>query len=142
MSRVIHTDGPGQQRHRLRRTIAEMLRRLMRKRRFDDEARDLAALIVFSLRELAAGVDQSASAWEKRGYFLKADRFRSEWEWLEPTAAELSRLIVHEDWKRVPVVLAGLTPRFSDIRVKRLTRSSAVWQGCYDRLLEVEPSSP
>lgn len=141
MSRVIHTDGPGQQRHRLRRTVAETLRRLMTKRRFDDEAKDLASLIVFSLRELADGVDRSASAWEKRGYFVKADRFRQEWEWLEPTAAQLSRLIVSEDWTRIPVVLAQLTPRFADVRVKRLTRSSAVWKGCYERLLEVEPSS-
>jgi len=141
MSRVIHTNSPGTQRQRVRRTIAEVLRRLMEKNGFDDEARDLAALIVFSLRELSAGVDRSASAWEKRGYFLKADRFRRDWEWVDSAADELETLIRGEAWMRLPVILARLVPRFADVKVQRLTRSPAVWQNCYQRLLETELSA-
>lgn len=142
MSRIVHTDSPGTQRQRVRRTIAEALRRLMEKESLDGEARDLAALIVFSLRELSDGVDRSAAAWEKRGYFIKADRFRRDWEWADQTADELETLIRSEDWVRLPVILAGLVPRFADIKVQRLTRSPAMWQDCYHRLLETEPSPP
>ncbi len=141
MSRVINTDSPSKQRHRLRRTIAEALRRLMEKPDFDDEAQDLAALIVFSLRELSAGIDRSATAWEKRGYFIKADRFRHEWEWTDKSADELEALIRDADWARVPVVLARLSPEFSDIKVRRFTRSSELWEDCHRRLVEMEPSS-
>lgn len=140
MSRVINTDSPGTRRQRVRRTIAEVLRRLSEKNGFDEEARDLAALIVFSLRELSEGVDQSASAWEKRGYFVKADRFRREWEWTDHTADELETLIRGEEWTRLPVVLARLLPQFADIKIRRLTRSSAMWQNCYQRLLKTELS--
>ncbi|MFQ5797038.1 MAG: hypothetical protein ACE5JP_18625 [Candidatus Bipolaricaulia bacterium] len=140
MSRVIHTDSPGAQRQRVRRTIAEALRRLMEKGSFDEETRDLAALIVVSLRELSKGVDRSASAWEKRGYYIKADRFRREWEWVDRTADELATLLRGEEWVRLPVVLARLAPRFADIKIRRLTRSSALWQGCYQRLMEKELS--
>ncbi|MFQ5852404.1 MAG: hypothetical protein ACE5JU_17715 [Candidatus Binatia bacterium] len=140
MSRVIHTDSPGTQRQRVRRTIAEALRRLMEKNDLDEEARDLAALVVFSLRELSDGVDRSASAWEKRGYFVKADRFRREWEWVDRTADELATLLRGEEWVRLPVVLARLAPRFADIKVRRLTRSPALWQDCYQRLMEKELS--
>lgn len=142
MGRVIHTDSPGKQRHRLRRTVAEALHRLMKKDDFDEEAKDLAALIVFSLREISAGVDRSASAWEKRSYFIKADRFRRQWEWVDPTADELEALIRDGEWMRVPAILARLASQFADIKVRRLTRSSTVWEDCYQRLLETEPSRP
>lgn len=141
MSRVIHTDSPGKQRHRVRRTIAEVLRRLMEKDDFDEEAKDLASLIVFALRELSDGVDRSASAWEKRGYFIKADRFRRKWEWTDSTADELETLIRSEEWIRLPAILARLAPQFADIKVRRFTRSSAVWENCYQRLVVAEPSS-
>lgn len=143
MSRIIHTDRPGTQRQRLRRTIAEALHRLMRKEEPDDEARDLVALIVFSLRELSAGVDRSAQAWEKRGYFVKADRFRRDWEWTDHTADQLEGLLRASDWHRLPAALATLGSRFSDIRITRLTRPASLWKGCYQRLLQIEePTAP
>jgi hypothetical protein len=135
MSRVVTTDGVGTQRQRLRRTIAEALRRLMAKRELDDEARDLAALIVFSLREIDRGIEQTTSAWEKRDYYLKADRFRMEWLWVAPAADELERILRQEAWDRLPAALASLFPHFSDITINRMVRPAELWHGCYQRLL-------
>jgi hypothetical protein len=74
MSRITHIDGtPTQQRNAIRRTIAEILRRLMDKRNIDDETKDMLAFIVFGLRSMDQSIDQSATAWEKRDYYLKAD---------------------------------------------------------------------
>ncbi|MFN8472828.1 MAG: hypothetical protein U0822_11615 [Anaerolineae bacterium] len=75
MGRVVNTDSVGAERSRLRRTIAEALRLLGQKKDIDEEARDLAALIVYSLRGIEQGVDTSAAAWEKRDYFIKAEGF-------------------------------------------------------------------
>jgi hypothetical protein len=122
----------------LRRTIAEALRRLARKSTFDQESQDLAALIVFSLRRLSEGVEQTTTAWEKRDYFLKADRFRLKWEWVDDTAYELESALLLGQWERVPQILATLFPRFGDITVARYTRSSALWDGCYQRLVSGE----
>jgi hypothetical protein len=141
MSRVINTNSPGTHRQRVRRTIAEALRRLMEKNKLDAEAKDLAALIVFSLRELSAGVDESATAWEKRGYYMKADRFRRDWEWVDLTAIALEKLIRAEDWVRLPVLLAQLAPLFSDINIQKMTRSPALWENRYQELLETELSA-
>ena len=77
MGRVVNTDSAGAERNRLRRTIAEALRLLGQKQTIDAEARDLAALIVYSLRGIAQGVDTSAAAWEKRDYYMKAEAFCS-----------------------------------------------------------------
>ena len=138
MSRVIAIESVGQERHRLRRTIAEALRHMMRRPTFDEESQDLAALIVFSLHRLEAGVEQTATAWEKRDYYLKADRFRREWEWVEETAYALETALLLGQWDQAPEILATLIPRFSDITVAKYTRSPEVWKGCYQRLVRGE----
>ena len=138
MSRVIATDSVGKQRRQLRRTVAEALRRLVSKPAFDEESQDLAALIVFSLRRLEEGVEQTASAWEKRDYYLKGDRFRLEWEWLEETSYALESALLLAQWDTVIETLASLLPRFSDITVSKYTRSAELWGGCYQRLTRGE----
>ena len=136
MTRIIATESVGQQRHALRRTIAEALRRLAHKQTFDQESLDLASLIVFSLRRLEEGVEQTATAWESRDYYLKADRFRREWEWLDGTSYALESALLLGNHDRLPEILATLFPRFADITIGRYTRSSQLWEGCYRRLQE------
>ena len=136
MGRLVTIDGTGTERNRLRRTIAEALRLLGQKGGIDDEARDLAALILLSLRQIAQGVDMSASAWEKRDYYMKADKFRLEWDWVERSARELEGVLLQGRWNDLPLVLAKLLPRFSDIKLTKMTRTSALWDGAYAKLLK------
>jgi hypothetical protein len=135
MSRVISVDGPGKVRRQHRRTIAEALRRLSQKPQFDDEVKDLAAIIVLSLHGIADTVDRTTEAWEKRDYYLKADRFREEWRWLDPMADELSAVIYEERWNELPSVLTQLMPHFSDIRIRKMTRKPRLWEGAYEKLM-------
>lgn len=137
MSRVINLNSPGKRRSQLRRTIAEILRHLMTKRELDEEAKDMAAALVFSLRGIAETIEVSTAAWEKRDYFLKADRFRRKWEWVMPAAQRLEGAILNSHWERLPPELAALAPYFSDIRVVKMTRKPSAWQASY-RLLKQE----
>lgn len=142
VSRLVSVDGtPGTQRNRLRRTIAEALRLLVLKQTLDDEAKDLAATIVFALRGIREGVEQTAAAWEKRNYFLKADRFRMEWDWVPRVEREMTEMILLGEWHRLLPVLGELTGRFHDVTVTKVTRSAQFWEGAYERLLE-EKSAP
>jgi hypothetical protein len=137
VSRITYADGsPNQQRNSLRRAIAEVLRRMSAKSSVDAEVKDMVAFIVFSLREIAASVDKSASAWEKRDYYLKADAFRRDWAWVEPAADRLHSALRDERWADLPLELAQLTPQFADVRVTQLTRPTSLWQGCYKRLAQ------
>jgi len=137
VSRITFADGtPNQQRNSLRRAIAEVLRRMSEKSSVDAEVKDMTAFIVFSLREIAASVDRSAQAWEKRDYYLKADAFRRDWAWVEPAANRLHTALCEERWNDLPVELAQLTPQFADVRVTQLTRPAMLWQGCYKRLIQ------
>ena len=136
MSRIIATEGPGKIRSQHRRTIAEALRRLSQKPGLDDEVRDLAALIVFCLHRIADTIEQTTEAWDKRNYYLKADRFREGWRWVEPMTDELSAIIYEERWNQLPEVLVQLMPHFSDITIKKLTRKPSLWKGAYDKFMQ------
>ena len=137
MSRITYADGtPNQQRNSLRRAIAEVLRRMSGKPSVDAEVKDMVAFIVIALREMAASVDKSATAWEKRDYYLKADAFRRDWAWVESAANRLHATLREERWADLPVELAQLTPQFADVRVTQLTRPTTLWQGCYARLMQ------
>ena len=135
MSRVIYTQKPGKIRNRHRRTIAEALRRLSQKPQLDGEAKDLAALIVFSLHGIADTVEQTIEAWEKRDYYMKAERFHQEWRWLNRPTEELSAVIYEGQWDQLPAVLARLTPHFADIKIKQMTRKPTLWQGAYEKFM-------
>lgn len=140
MSRVIHVDNPGKRRNQARRSIAEILRFLGGKSQIDDEARDMAAMLVFLLGEIKGTVDESAAAWEKRGYWMKVERFVRDWEWIPELAANIDDVIRHEAWDLLPELLADLSPYFDDIAIKTMTRKPSDWRGAYRKLLAEPPA--
>lgn len=135
MSRIINVDGtPTTQRNRLRRAIAEILRHLSAKQEVDAETKDMLAFVVVALHAMEDSIDASCVAWEKRNYYLKADRFRYKWEWLGPTAARIEDLIMTSNWSLLPTELSGLAARFHDVKVSKFTKSPSLWNGTFDKL--------
>lgn len=139
MSRVINIDSPSKRRNKNRRTIAELLRRLGQKSTVDDETKDMTATIVFSLKDISTGVEQTALAWEKRDYWMKAERFIRQWEWTVESAANIEDVIRNNAWDLLPELLADLFPRFADIQIKSMTRKADTWQGAYSKLMAQSP---
>ena len=134
MGRVVNVNNPAKQRNQLMRTAAELLRHLSQKQELDDEAMDMAALLVYCLREIDDGIEASAQAWEKRDYWIKAEQLRQRWVWTGNASARLENLIRSEAWERLPAVLVELFPHFSDIKITKFTRNASEWQGAYVRL--------
>jgi hypothetical protein len=140
MSRVINTDSTGKQRNQLMRTAAEILRRLSQKTEIDTDVKDMLAMLVYCFREIEEGIDQSAQAWEKRDYWVKAEELRQRWSWPGDTADQIQAMIYQEDWNRLPPLMVKLLPRFADVKITKLTRSESMWQGAYDRLMRDKPA--
>lgn len=140
MSRIIRVENPTTVRNRHLRSIAEILRRLSQKGQMDAEAKDMAAMIVYLLREIDAGVKQSAKAWEKRDYWMKAERFMRDWTWTEETAVNIEDVIRNEAWDLMPDLMADLFPHVSDVKIKKMTRKPSLWHGAYKRLMAEPPS--
>ena len=139
MSRIIHTESPAQLRNRHRRSIAEMLRRLSQKQDIDAEAKDMAAMIALLLREIYESVEKSARAWEKRDYWMKAERLLRDWEWTAELAANMDDVLRHDAFDLLPELMADLLPRFADIQLKKMMRKPDLWRGAYDRLQAAPP---
>ena len=139
MSRVINLNSPGKIRSQMMRTAAEVIRRLSQKTTVDSEVRDMSAMLVYCFRQINAGIDESVGAWEKRDYWVKAERFRSSWLWVGKAADDLESIIRDETWEELPGTLVGVLPYFEDIKIARFTRNPSLWDGAYDRLMKEEP---
>lgn len=139
MSRVINPDSTGKQRSQLMRTAAEILRHLSQKSEVDAQAKDMAAALVFCLREIDGGIEQSAAAWEKRDYWMKAEEFRQKWRWAGAMADALQAIIFADDWSQMPPMMVKLLPYVADIKITKFTRKETAWQGAYQRLLREKP---
>jgi len=142
MARVIHTNSPGKRRNAHRRSCAELLRRLSQQAQVNAESQDMAAALVFCLRAIDETIEESIVAWEKRGYWKKADAFQRQWAWAARRASALERTVKGAYWQELPQELLQLLPHVSDIKITRLTRDPASWAGAYNKLLAEPPREP
>ena len=140
MSRIIKQDSTGRLRATLVRGIALALRELSRQSATGDEARDLVAFIALALAEISAGIDPSVAAWEKRGYWVKADKFRMEWAWSGPLAAKMKAALSADDWAAVAGLAAQTAGKISNVQVAQRHRLGKPWLGAYQRLIGQLPA--
>ncbi len=134
MARLIKTETPAKKRHEQMRSSAEVLRMLAQKAAFDDEAKDMCAFLVFTLRGIYKTIDESAQAWDERNYWKKAEKLRHDWRWSRIAADELEKMIIASNWSAVPEYLISLVPHFSSISVTTVTRDSDWWCGALKAL--------
>jgi hypothetical protein len=134
MSRIVNSQSTGRERAQLVRAIVVAIRELSRQRSFGTEARDLASFIVLALRTVLKGVDASAKAWEKRGYWVKADRFRMEWDWAEPLAAKLQAAVEAGTETSVAALVMQIAQRLKGVQVSDNPRVGTPWTGAYARM--------
>jgi hypothetical protein len=119
------------------RTIAEILRHIGQQGgEINDDVRDMVATIVYCLREIDESIIETIQAWEKRGYWQKADKFQQEWMWAEVASKRFEKMLKEGNWAILPENLMKLFPHFSDIVVNKITRKASDWEGTYDRLME------
>ena len=134
MTRVINPDSAGKQRNHLARAIALAVRELARQTEPGGEARDLAAFIAVALKAIAEGIDTSVSAWEKRGYWVKADKFRMEWGWTGSLSEKMQTAVLADDWATVASLSAQTAQKLSKIQISDHHRLGKPWVHALDRL--------
>ena len=136
MSRVINLDSTGKQRAQLSKAIVLAVRQLARQQDTGAEARDLAAFIAMALKAISEGIDSSVAAWEKRDYWVKADKFRMDWAWASPAAEKMRRAVLSADWRSVAAVSAQVAEKFNKIQVSDKNRLGRPWVGAFKQLDE------
>ena len=136
MSRLIKTDTVGKDRTRLTKAIVLAVRELAKQNDVTTEAKDLAAFIALALQTIADGIDESVAAWEKRDYWVKADRFRMEWMWAGQLAAKMKTAISEDDWGAIAMLMPQIATKLNKIQVSDKHRLGKPWSGAYNRMKE------
>jgi hypothetical protein len=134
LSRVINPGSAGKERSLLEKGITLAIRELAAQSGLDETTLDLLAYISLSLIAISEGVEESVVAWEKRGYWIKADRYRMEWAWAGNWGEEMKKAILNEDWATVAKVTAQVTQKLSTVQVAKRNRLGTPWTGAYHML--------
>lgn len=136
MSRLIKTDTAGKDRARLTKSIVLAVRELAKQKDVTAEAKDLAAFLALALQTIADGIDESVAAWEKRGYWVKADRFRMEWLWTGQTAAKMKSAVLTDDWGTIATLMPQIASKLGKVQIAENHRLGKPWAGMYKRMKE------
>jgi hypothetical protein len=134
LGRLINPESAGKERTQLSKAIVLAVRELAKQSDVDDQARDLAAFIALALKTISEGIDASVAAWEKRGYWVKADRFRMEWMWTGQYAVRMKSAVLSEDWAAVASLMPTIAQKFNKIMVSENHRLGKPWVGAYGQL--------
>ena len=134
MSRLINPDSAGKDRTRLSKAIVLSIRELAKQKDITSETKDLAAFIALALQSISEGIDASVLAWEKRDYWVKADRFRMEWMWTGQYAEKMRNAVRNDDWAAIAMLMPQIAQKFSRIIVSENHRLGKPWAGAYLQL--------
>jgi len=134
VSRIINPDSVGNERTRLTKAIVLAVRGLAQQSEPGGESRDFAAFIALALFTIEETIDVSVAAWEKRGYWVKADRFRMEWTWAGILAEKMRLAVQTEDWGTVAAVAALTAQKLYKVNVPARNRLGKPWEGAWEEM--------
>ena len=134
MSRLINTDSVGKERTRLSKSIVLCIRELAKQSQVTSDTKDQAAFIALALQAISEGIDASVAAWEKRDYWVKADKFRMEWLWAGQYAAKLKEAVLTDDWATIAAMLPSIAQKFNKVEVAPNHRLGTPWTSAYKLL--------
>jgi hypothetical protein len=134
LNRIINPDSAGKERTHLAKSIVLAIREMALQSEPGVASLDLAAFIVLALERIAATIDVSVAAWEKRDYWVKADKFRMEWAWAGQLAKKLRAALRKEDWNEIASVAALAAQKLNKVSVSPGNRLGKPWVGAWDVL--------
>lgn len=134
MSRVIQINGVGKERTQLTRATVLALRELAQQSEPTSKSRDLVAFIIITLEQINQTVEGSVLAWEKRGYWIKADRYRLDWSWTLKISNDLRQALLEEDWQKVAQSCVELASKLNSVKLPKRHTLGTPWDGAWEKL--------
>jgi hypothetical protein len=134
LSRYINPESAGKERNQLTRATVLAMRELMQQSEPNQSSYDQVAFIVIALEEISNTVEESVAAWEKRGYWVKADRFRMEWEWAGRASNRLCEALKKDDWAGIAMNIGQVGQNLMSVKLPVHNRLGAPWVGAWEKL--------
>lgn len=138
MSRIINTEGTATERTRLTKSIVVALRELMKQKQPDAHSYDLVAYITLALLQIDANIEKTVIAWEKKDYWLKADKFRMQWSWAKGAGNKLGAALESNDWGAIAMQAATIGQKLAATQVSDNHRLGTPWVGAWAKYKEMK----
>jgi hypothetical protein len=129
VSRIFKAESNSTQRNRLSKGIVLALRELMQQTEPNDLSVDLVCFVSVALDNIYKTIDDSVVAWEKKGYWVKADRFRREWEWTQKSSIGIKEAVRVNDWAKLALLVAEVGIKFNKVTISPHHRLGTPWIG-------------
>jgi len=134
LGRVINPERPGKIRERLIKVLVIALQEYRSLDRASVQTKDLAAFIALTLEAISQTTERTASAWEKRDYWIKADRFRNEWNWVSMYGNRMQAAVLDGNYSLVHATATDILEFVNDIELPKRHRLGTPWTGAYQVL--------
>jgi hypothetical protein len=134
LGRVINPERPGKIRERLLKVLVIALEEYQNLDGGSDQTKDVAAFIALTLEAISQTAERTASAWEKRDYWIKADRFRNEWIWVSMYGNRMQAAVLNGDYSLVHATATDILEFVNDIELPKRHRLGTPWTGAYQVL--------
>jgi hypothetical protein len=134
LSKVINPNGVGKERAYLTKGIVLAIRELAQQNETGDDSLDLAAFIALALERISKTIDETVAPWEKRDYWVKADKFRMDWSWSGQYAGKMKQAVLNEDWGSIAQITAMTAQKLGKVTVPPGHHLGRPWVGALDEL--------
>ena len=132
MPHIVNDKDPGKERRLLCRAVVVAIRYFSHQKEHNTDSHDLIVFIILSLETVIKTVDRTVFAWEKRDYWMKADRFRLEWSWVELYSKELRIAYSSQNWRSIEEIIANIGKKLVGVKVSENNRIGTPWKGFKD----------
>ncbi|OGT27279.1 MAG: hypothetical protein A2Z17_00985, partial [Gammaproteobacteria bacterium RBG_16_66_13] len=133
MSRVIRIQAAHRGRQQVLQAMALALRAAASSQAGSADERDILAFLEACLAEVSRSADETATAWEKRSYWLKADRFRQDWLWTDTIGKCLRQALTAADFERARGCGMELAMHLRQVRAPTSRAQSRPWAGAWEK---------
>jgi hypothetical protein len=106
------------------------------------ESRDLAAFIALALATISETIEATVAPWEKRDYWVKADKFRMDWAWSSQYAKKIKQAVLDDDWGKVALVAGQIAQKLNKVTVPERHRMGRPWVGAWNELKKGKEEHP
>lgn len=96
-----------------------------------NEGRDLAAFVCQVLEDILESVTATGSAWEKRGYWVKADQFMAQWSWVTSSHRHAEDAVNRGEFDPQSLISQQLYDHLKAIDISPRMRNHKPWQGAW-----------
>ena len=133
MARIVRTESGATRRQRTLNAMARALRAVAQRADVTEaEAREVLAFLALCLADLNESIEETTRAWERREYWLKADRFRLEWAWTPAILGRLEAALRAGDLGQARGCGMELARVLGERHLRPRESTSMPWRGAWD----------